>query len=274
MASRARRRARGANCATAPIANAPASTTGDWSRATAVYNAVGYGICTLTYDLAFDDHAVVYCTSDAEQRKARTVKDYLTKAVLSTQGQAGTGGAVSGLPGADYDALPAAILDIAKAGVAEIGWNKGGQGRPCSTQQPATGAGSDPDADPGAGRRHHPAAASAAAVGPQQRRHRLLVACQRHHDPPRAAAPGRGQARASRPRPSPRRARRSSSRPRTSPWPASGAQTLSIALSSKAKSALRKDKRLKVTLKITYTPTGGTARTITRTVTVKQPKKK
>ena len=53
----------------------------------------------------------------------------------------------------------------------------------------------------------------------------------------------------------------------------SGAQTITVSLSSKAKSALKKDKKLKVTLKITYTPTGGAAKTITKSVTVKQAKK-
>ena len=54
----------------------------------------------------------------------------------------------------------------------------------------------------------------------------------------------------------------------------SGAQVVTVSLSSKAKTALKKDKSLKVALKITYTPTGGTAKTLTKTVTVKQPKKK
>ena len=54
----------------------------------------------------------------------------------------------------------------------------------------------------------------------------------------------------------------------------SGAQTITISLSSKAKSALRKDKKLKIAMKVTFTPNGGTAKTISRNVTVKQPKKK
>jgi hypothetical protein len=54
----------------------------------------------------------------------------------------------------------------------------------------------------------------------------------------------------------------------------SGAQTVSLALSSKAKSALKKNKTLKFTLKVTYTPTGGTAATVSKSVTVKQPKPK
>ena len=37
--------------------------------------------------------------------------------------------------------------------------------------------------------------------------------------------------------------------------------------------ALKKDKQLKIALKITFIPTGGTAKTVTKTVTVKQPKK-
>ena len=107
----------------------------------------------------------------------------------------------------------------------------------------------------------------------EQRVHDLLGARQRHA---RSASRCSSRARASsasRRRPSPRRARRSSSPTKNVTVTKSGAQTITISLSSKAKSALRKDKKLKVTLKITYTPTGGTAKTITRTVTVKQPRR-
>jgi ABC-type phosphate transport system substrate-binding protein len=264
---------KGAACTTAPITGAPASTLGDWSKTSAVYTSVGYGICTLTYDLAFDDNAVVYCNSDAEQRKARTVRDYLNKAVLGDAGQAGTAAVPGGLAGQDYDALPTNILTISRAGAAQIGWNKGGQGRPCTTQNQNQDPEVTPTPVPGASPTPTPTIvtpppaaisnaftiASARASGTSIRLSLQL--------------PGAGAISVA-----------SSTKPKkgstiklstkTVSATKSGAQVVTVSLSSKAKTALKKAKSLKVALKITYTPTGGTAKTLTKTVTVKQPKKK
>jgi ABC-type phosphate transport system substrate-binding protein len=253
---------KGANCVTAPITGAPASTFGDWSKTTAVYNAVGYGICTLTYDLAFDDDAVVYCNSDAEQRKARTVRDYLNKAVLGTAGQ-------TGLPGQDYDALPAGIVAIARAGAAQIGWNKGGQGRPCTVQNPTPEATPTPTPNPTTPVTPvtpPPAAISNAFTISSARVSGTSVRLS-------LQLPGAGAISvASSTKPKKGAAIKLATK--TVNATKSGAQTITVSLSSKAKTALKKDKQLKVALKITYTPTGGTAKTLTKTVTVKQPKKK
>ena len=262
--------ARGANCATVTDrqrARPTRSVTGARRRASTT--RVGYGICTLTYDLAFDDNAVVYCTSDAEQRKARTVKDYLTKAVLSAAG-----------PGrhcrrSDYAALPGAT-DARRRRARRRRADRLEQGRPGpSVLDAAAGPApdADADADPGAGRRQHPA-----------RRRRRPRPATSSRSPRRASAAPRSASRcSSRARASSRIA--SSTKPKKGKAIKLAAKTVTrrqgrradasrSALSSKAKSALRKDKRLKVTLKITYTPTGGTAKTVTQTVTVKQPKKK
>lgn len=113
----------GANCTEADyrgIPTVPASdpTLGDWSKAIATgsLDEVTYPACALTYDFAWDDDAPVYGNSMSEQLKARTVKDYLT-AVESDAGQ-------FGLASADYGTLGASIRQIAQNGVAAIDWEK------------------------------------------------------------------------------------------------------------------------------------------------------
>jgi ABC-type phosphate transport system substrate-binding protein len=108
---------KGANCQTTEFTGLPASTLGDWSKATGVTSKVGYGICTLTYGLVFDDNSDVWGSSSAEEAKARTVKDYWEN-IVSTPAQAAL------FPN-DYAPLPAPILAISKAGVASVDWQKG-----------------------------------------------------------------------------------------------------------------------------------------------------
>ncbi|HEY5941563.1 MAG TPA: hypothetical protein VIT89_01720 [Solirubrobacterales bacterium] len=108
---------RGANCQTTEFTGLPASTLGDWSKATGVTSDVGFGICTLTYGLVFDDSSDVWGSSPAEEAKARTVKDYWEN-IVSTPAQAAL------FPN-DYAPLPASILAIAKAGATSIDWQKG-----------------------------------------------------------------------------------------------------------------------------------------------------
>ena len=75
-----------------------------------------YPNCALTYDFVFDDDAPVFGNTPAEEAKARTVKDYF-EAVESEGGQ-------HSLTAADYGALSAQIIEIARKGVEAIGWNK------------------------------------------------------------------------------------------------------------------------------------------------------
>lgn len=105
---------KGANCQSTEFKNLPGSTLGDWSKATGVTSEVGYGICTLTYGLVFDDNADVWGGSSVEEAKARTVKDYWESIV--------TAPAQAALFPNDYAPLPANILAIAKTGVESIGW--------------------------------------------------------------------------------------------------------------------------------------------------------
>lgn len=115
--------AKGANCRTTTFTGVPANTFGSWSATSGVNSASGFGICTLTYGLVFDDNATVWGNTPAEEAKARTVKDYWETIVSS--------GAQTGLSPADYAPLPNDILKIARDGVASISWNKaGGSGNP------------------------------------------------------------------------------------------------------------------------------------------------
>lgn len=123
---------KGANCQTTKFTGLPASTFGDWSKATGVTSDVGFGICTLTYGLVFDDNADVWGGSAAEEAKARTVKDYW-ESIVSPAAQA------SLFPN-DYAPLPAGILAIAKAGVASVDWQggSGGEEKVTPPQPPVT----------------------------------------------------------------------------------------------------------------------------------------
>ncbi|MBE2320027.1 hypothetical protein DVA67_028945 [Solirubrobacter sp. CPCC 204708] len=253
---------RGANCTAVQPTGIPSSTLGDWTNADSSMSEDGYAACTLTYNLLFDDNAVVYCKSPAEEAKARTIKDYFTKAVVSPAGQAT-------LPGSDYARVPGAILDVARAGVNAIGWNKGGTGRPCGDEQPPPppGGGGDtnnPPAGGGGGTTPPPAApsndaklASTRAVGTT-----IRLSLQ-------FPGPGKVSVTSSA---KPKKGKAVKLATKTVDVTKAGSQTISLSLNSKAKSALRKDKKLKFTLKITYTPTGGSAKTVTKTITVKQPK--
>jgi hypothetical protein len=101
-------------------------TLGNWDKVSGVNSSAGYGICTLSYVLAFDDNAKAFNTSNGftnatlEEQMARTEVDYLG-AVLSDNGQ--TAAATQ-----DYDVLPANILTVSRTGLAAIGFDKAGGG--------------------------------------------------------------------------------------------------------------------------------------------------
>jgi ABC-type phosphate transport system substrate-binding protein len=115
----------GANCVTATYSGIPSSTLGDWFNADATDSNTGaYVICTLTYELAWDDYKPPYslqgCGTSCEEQKARSVKDYLSSIVSN-------GGQETLFP-ADYAPLPDNLLDIARTGVNAICWDKAGSG--------------------------------------------------------------------------------------------------------------------------------------------------
>ena len=64
---------KGANCLAAVPTGVPADTFGDWSNTSAVNAPSGYGVCTLTYGLVFDDNAAVWGTGPGRRpRPARS----------------------------------------------------------------------------------------------------------------------------------------------------------------------------------------------------------
>jgi len=132
--------ARGSNCGDVAVRNAPTPansprndpTLGDWSTTFAAGGA-GYSNCVLTYIMAWDDSAPVYGNTADEQGKARTVKDFLASSVVSAAGQQFTNVDYSSLP--NPQAQP--LLKYAQDGVNAIDWNKtGGGGGGGGGQQP------------------------------------------------------------------------------------------------------------------------------------------
>lgn len=129
--------AKGANCLSATFQNVPASTFGNWAPVSGVNSNAGYGICTLTYGLLFDDNAAVWGNSAGEESKAKTVKDYWDS-ILTDSAQVQ-------LFGSDYAALPANILAISRTGVGQIDWDKANNPPPPPPPPPPT---PDPTPDP------------------------------------------------------------------------------------------------------------------------------
>lgn len=109
--------AKGANCSTTVFTSVPANTLADWAPVSGVNSPTGFGLCTLTYGMLWDDNADVYGVSALEEERARTVKDYFTF-VTSDAGQLL-------LTANDYVELPPALQAIATAGVAAVNYNKG-----------------------------------------------------------------------------------------------------------------------------------------------------
>jgi ABC-type phosphate transport system substrate-binding protein len=115
----------GANCVNATYSGIPSSTLGDWTPTSASDSNTGaYVICTLTYELAWDDYKPPYslqgCGAACEEQKARSVKDYLSSIVSD-------GGQETLFPN-DYAPLPDNLLTIARTGVNAVCWDKAGTG--------------------------------------------------------------------------------------------------------------------------------------------------
>ncbi len=255
--------AKGSNCQAVPIANAPTPanspggdpTFGDWS-ATYAAGGSGYPACVLTYLLAWDDNAAVYGSSQAEQEKARTVKDYLSTIV--GPGQAFTNVDYSPLP----NSLAAPLLQYAQSAVAAIDWNKsaggGGEVRPPETRREEPRR-EEPRVDP-------PRTAPSNAFSiPSGRATASLITYA-------VQVPGAGVLKVA------ATARDGKKTVKVASLTASpkgaGKLTLRLKLSAAAKKALAKAKGKKLSVKVafTFTPTGGTAKTQTKTITVKAAK--
>ena len=110
----------GANCDNPTFNYTPSgydtTVTPIWRTVSAAGSKTGWPICTLSYDLAWDDSSTVYGNTTENEAQQRTVKDYLAYAL----GPVGQQEAKEG----DYSPLPAAILADAKDGQSRVGWNK------------------------------------------------------------------------------------------------------------------------------------------------------
>ena len=95
----------------------PANTRESWSGAKAELVQAKYAICGLTYDLALRQYKYYPGTTKEE---ATTVENFLLWA-LNTK--AGGGGSLK--KNTDYEKLSSELISKAKAGVGEIGFEKG-----------------------------------------------------------------------------------------------------------------------------------------------------
>lgn len=255
----------GSNCEKADyrgIPSTPASdpTLGDWSKAIATgsLDTTTYPNCVLTYDFVFDDDATAFENTPAEEAKARTVKDYF-EAVESTGGQ-------ESLTAADYGALSAQIITIARKGAEAIGWNKaagsGGGSKEEVTSPPSTGGGSSGG---GGGTTVVTPPSNVFSIAGTKIKGKDVVLSLVLPDAGKVQikATGGGVTVAN-----------------VSASVGGGQGTVTLPISGAAQKKLAKVKghKLSVKITVTFTPTGGTAASKTKTITITQaaitPKKK
>jgi ABC-type phosphate transport system substrate-binding protein len=253
----------GANCTSTTFVEKGASTLSSWFNTSGVNSPAGYGICTLTYGLVFDDNAEVWKNLPAEQAKARTVKDYWT-ALLSD-------GAQAQLPVNDYAPLPDAIQAISQAGIASVSWDKAGGG-----EEPGEGG------NKGGGGSNN---GGGGVVQPPPPSNLFSL-------PKKSISSKTGQATVAVKIPGPGRVELigTANVPGGQAGRAymkkitvgkivltagkAGTYNLTLKPSGAAKKRLREKGKLRVSLQVTFTPTGGTAKTSNSAVTLKLKKGK
>jgi ABC-type phosphate transport system substrate-binding protein len=259
--SKAEKGAKGANCGEADFRGWPAVTSsdpdptlGDWSKAIATGGSA-YPICAITYDLTFDDDSTVYGTQAPEEAVARTVKDYLT-AVTSPLGQ-------GNLPRYDYGLLPLAVREIAEKGVAAIGWEKT-SGSSGSKEETKTPSATTTTTTPAVITSVIPSNAFSIASAKVKGKDIVLSLVLPDAGKVQVKATGGGVTVGS-----------------ASAGISGGKGTVTLAISKAALSKLAKAKghKLSVKITVTFTPTGGTAASQVKTLTLTQaavtpPKKK
>jgi ABC-type phosphate transport system substrate-binding protein len=251
--------AKGANCEETEFENVPSATFGNWEKASGVKSPVGYGICTMTYGLVFDDNSDVWGGSPAEEAKARTVKDYWEN-IVSDPAQAS-------LFGNDYARLPADILAISRAGVASVNWEgaaSGGGGGDNNGGGGSTGGGSTVQPPPPTNLFSLPKKSISSKTGqatgtvkiPGPGKVELIGT---------ANVPGGKASRAYMKKIMVGKVTLTAGK--------AGTYNLTLKPSGAAKKRLREKGKLTVNLQVTFTPTGGTANTTKTVVTLKLKKK-
>lgn len=255
---------KGSNCGQATLVNLPGGndpTLANWAAVSAVDSSqAGYGICSLTYFIVFDDYAGVYPGDQTvEERKARTVRDYVEHVVGFT-GQVG-------LQAFDYGTLPLPVQQLALSAAQKIGWAKSSDGSTGggggTTEQPPAPGGGTPQAPGGStnppvtGQQAPP---SSAFTIPSRRLNKgsIVLSLQ---------VPGAGSVRAT--ATARYRGRTIQVGSSASTVRAGGRVSLTVKPSKAALAALRKS-ALKVTIRVTYQPSGGQANTQSTSLTLKK----
>jgi ABC-type phosphate transport system substrate-binding protein len=112
----------GANCASSSY-TPPSGTDPTLSTWDGVFgsnpNQANYPVCTLTYELLWNDSSRAFGDTTAVDARARSVKDYAEYLVSNSQSTDGQ----SILRGLNYDTVPSSILSIAQTGVNAITWS-------------------------------------------------------------------------------------------------------------------------------------------------------
>lgn len=254
----------GANCTSTTFVEKGASTLASWFNTSGVNSPAGYGICTLTYGLVFDDNAEVWKNTPAEQAKARTVKDYWT-ALLSDAAQ-------NQLPVNDYAPLPESIQAISQAGIASVSWDKAGGG-----EEPGEGGnkgGGGDDKGGGGGTVPSPSPSNLFSLTKKS------ISSKSGGATVSVKIPGPGKVEligtANVPGGKASRAYMKKIMVGKVVLTAGKAGTYSLTLkpSAAAKKRLREKGKLRVNLQVTFTPTGGSANTSNSAVTLKLKKRK
>lgn len=252
---------KGANCQETEFENVPSTTFGNWEKTSGVKSLVGYGICTMTYGLVFDDNSDVWGGSAAEEAKARTVKDYWENIVSET--------AQAALFPNDYAPLPEAILNIAKAGVASVNWEGSGDSKVVVDPKGDSPSGGSPETPKPSNLFTLPRKSISSKTGNATISVKL-------------PGPGKlelvGTAKVQAGQKNGKRVNRKTTTIKVGRvvLNASKAGTFNLTLkpSAAAMTALRKTGQLRVGLKLTFTPTGGEAKTTTTSLTLKLSKPK
>jgi ABC-type phosphate transport system substrate-binding protein len=251
---------KGSNCLDAEFSNVPATSFGDWANTSGVNSDQGWGICTLTYALVFDDNAAVWGNSPEEEAKARTVKDY-EESILTdaAQGQ---------LFPSDYAPLPPAFLAISKTAVSEIGWNKTGGGGGGGGDTP--GGGGDTPGGGGSAKPGDPAPAPV-VVSNQFSIPRKTISSKTGSATFSVKLPGAGKLDVLGTAKSGKKTIKVGHVVLTAGK--AGSYSVTLKPSAAAKQLLAKTGSLKVSLKFTFSPTGGAAKSSNSSVTLKLVKK-
>ncbi len=259
---------KGANCKGADYRGIPSAsespdkeaTLGDWANAIATGGSA-YPVCAITYDLAFQNDASVYGSKAPEEEKARTVKEYLSSVVSEP--------AQTELPEFDYGVLPdttkTPLLEDAEKGVAAIEWNPTGAGgtKEEVKSPPVTTTTTPTTTTPGV---TAVVPSNAFSIASAKVKGKDIVLSLVLPDPGtiQVKATGGGVTVGS---------------VTASTSGGKGTVTLAISKSALSKLAKAKGHKLSVKITVTFTPTGGTAATQTKTLTVTRaavtpPKKK